>query len=227
MRIRSALARADSAVCSTLMNEHSSRSHLIFTVNVTRRIKNEDGGRQPFSRLCIVDLAGNERDAMRSVGGGLAERELARCEGTDINKSLSALNQCLQSMASAGKGGGGGGPIPSFRDSTLTRLLESSLKGAKIFVIACVSALSTLSGASDQTLRYADQVKAIKTGAEGNAMLLESSLDNHPVKFIHYEVFAQHGKIPRSSDNLCIFLHEASFFQHLIFAAPALSCVLS
>ena len=75
----------------TDMNERSSRSHLVFTVHVVG--VNATRGETTRSRLNLVDLAGSERlSKTNATGERLAEAQ-------HINKSLSALGNCMSALA--------------------------------------------------------------------------------------------------------------------------------
>ena len=70
----------------TKMNEHSSRSHAIFIINVECSEPGQDGEAHIRSgKLNLVDLAGSERQSKT-----MAEGERAK-EGTKINLSLTTL----------------------------------------------------------------------------------------------------------------------------------------
>ena len=99
------------SVGATLMNVDSSRSHSIFAVVV--EIADDTGVRS--GKLNLVDLAGSER---QSKTGSTGERFR---EATRINLSLSALGNVISALVD-----GKSKHIP-YRDSKLTRLLQSSL----------------------------------------------------------------------------------------------------
>ena len=78
------------------------------------------------AKISLVDLAGSERATSTGATGDRLK------EGAAINKSLSALGNCISALAElskagAGKGGKGGGVFVPYRDSTLTWLLKESL----------------------------------------------------------------------------------------------------
>jgi hypothetical protein len=89
------------AVASTNMNAASSRSHAIFTVTFTQTsLMKSSTSDQPISfskvsKLNLIDLAGSEDQ--RSSGSKGARLKEAGC----INKSLSALGNCISQLAAA------------------------------------------------------------------------------------------------------------------------------
>ena len=78
-------------VASTNMNLESSRSHAVFTIILKSRSKEK--GLRSDSCVRLVDLAGSER-AKKS--GATGERLK---EGSNINKSLSALSEVIKALA--------------------------------------------------------------------------------------------------------------------------------
>ena len=61
---------ATRAVGVTNVNAHSSRSHLVFTVNLEQQDDSKHGHRQQtVSKLVLVDLAGSERVAKSEATG--------------------------------------------------------------------------------------------------------------------------------------------------------------
>ena len=85
-------------------------------------------------KLSLIDLAGSERANKTGVvmAGGRATKRLN--EGANINRSLLALANCINALASDR-----GGHVP-YRDSKLTRLLKDSLGGnCRTMMIANVS----------------------------------------------------------------------------------------
>ena len=99
-------------VAATLMNEHSSRSHSVFTITVESSEMKEDGKAHiKVGKLNIVDLAGSERQSKTGATGDRLK------EASKINLSLSTLCHVISSLTD---------PkctyIP-YRDSRLTRIL--------------------------------------------------------------------------------------------------------
>lgn len=79
---------------ATMMNDNSSRSHLIFSILI--ETVNKQTSQRALGKLSFVDLAGSER---ASKAGTSTERLK---EGRAINKSLSALGDVISILASGG-----------------------------------------------------------------------------------------------------------------------------
>jgi kinesin family member C2/C3 len=99
---------------STNYNKHSSRSHLIFTLQV--ECTNNQTKKTTYGKLSFVDLAGSENlkhetDKKRTD------------EGIKVNLSLNALKGVIQSLIKQTK------HIP-YRNNILTQLLADSLGGS-------------------------------------------------------------------------------------------------
>ncbi|QDZ24864.1 kinesin [Chloropicon primus] len=101
----------------TMMNEHSSRSHLVMMISCV----NHNVSKQTSftSKISFIDLAGSERVSKSCVEGERLK------EASYINKSLSALGDVIASLASA-QTRSTASHIP-FRNSKLTYLLSDSL----------------------------------------------------------------------------------------------------
>ena len=144
-------------VGKTKMNDQSSRSHTIFRLQIDRMPKGEAGkgatrSTNTRSMLHLVDLAGAE--SMKKTG---ATGATAR-EGSNINKSLSALVRVIHCLT----GGKEGEYIP-FRDSKLTRLLKTSLGGnTKTAIVCCVTPASGQYDQTASTLRFAQEASKVK-----------------------------------------------------------------
>jgi len=79
-------------------------------------------------------------------------------EGSNINKSLLALGNCINILSDKTKKGS----FVPYRDSKLTRLLKNSLGGNTITImIACISIASTTFDETVNTLKYAKRAKSI------------------------------------------------------------------
>ena len=162
---------------ATLMNQTSSRSHAIFTVDLrqttrcsssssssTANDNDEVEGMTTMSRFTFVDLAGSER--MKKTG---AEGERAR-EGIDINIGLFALGKVINALADDGRLGRGEAMIHvPYRQTKLTRLLKDALGGnSQTLFMACVSPSDTNANETLSTLRYANSARNIKNKPKRN-----------------------------------------------------------
>lgn len=139
------------SIGATAMNDTSSRSHAIFTVNITKT--RLDGEGKTNAKFHLVDLAGSERSKKTQATG------MRFKEGVKINQGLLALGNVISALG----GGSSGGGYISYRDSKLTRLLQDSLGGNSVtLMVACVSPADYNIEETLSTLRYADRAKKIK-----------------------------------------------------------------
>ncbi|XP_067297023.1 kinesin-like protein KIF16B isoform X3 [Pseudorasbora parva] len=146
---------------STGMNDASSRSHAIFTINFTQAKFDAEMPSETVSKIHLVDLAGSERaDATGATGVRLKE-------GGNINKSLVTLGNVISALADLSQEGGNSHlkkkqVFVPYRDSVLTWLLKDSLGGnSKTIMIATVSPADINYGETLSTLRYANRAKNI------------------------------------------------------------------
>ncbi len=145
------------AVAATKMNEGSSRSHSVFSITVT--LKNTSTLLTKVGKLVLVDLAGSEMVKKTNAQGQQLE------EAKTINKSLSALGQVINALASEKQG-----HIP-FRDSKLTRILQDSLGGnSKTVLIVNISASIFDTSETLSTLRFGMRAKGIQTRVTMNQL---------------------------------------------------------
>ncbi|KAF9434738.1 hypothetical protein BGZ76_007519 [Entomortierella beljakovae] len=163
---------------STDYNARSSRSHSIFQIVIESRERtpasssSSTGRKMSFglkspravrvSQLNLIDLAGSEK-ASSDV-----ER---RKEGAYINKSLLTLGTVISKLTDDK-----GTHIP-YRDSKLTRILQSSLSGnARVSVICTISPSFMNVEESHNTLKFAARVKKIVTKARTNQVIDDKAL---------------------------------------------------
>uniref|UniRef100_A0A3Q2PC78 Kinesin-like protein n=1 Tax=Fundulus heteroclitus TaxID=8078 RepID=A0A3Q2PC78_FUNHE len=112
------LGHKNRSVGATNMNEHSSRSHAIFTITIECSEKGVDGNQHVrMGKLHLVDLAGSERQGKTGATGQRLK------EATKINLSLSTLGNVISALVD-----GKSTHVP-YRNSKLTRLLQDSLGG--------------------------------------------------------------------------------------------------
>jgi kinesin family member 5 len=135
-------------VCSTSLNNVSSRSHAVLTLTLTQKLSD---GREIISKLNLVDLAGSE-NVNRSEAQGLN-----LIEAQTINKSLSCLGNVIYALSEKGRN-----HIP-YRDSKLTYLLQDSLGGnARTIIIATINSRADCYSESLNTLKFAGRAIQIK-----------------------------------------------------------------
>ncbi|XP_063040301.1 kinesin-like protein KIF28P [Engraulis encrasicolus] len=144
---------------TTHMNANSSRSHMLIIAQLKQIFSKENITKQ--SNINLVDLAGSER---QRCSGPEADRLK---EGTAINVSLTTLGNVISSLADAALGKKVV-HIP-YRDSVLTKLLQSALGGnSRTVMIATLSPSDICYEESLSTLRYAERAKRIQNKAVVN-----------------------------------------------------------
>jgi centromeric protein E len=170
------------AVGATDMNAGSSRSHTVFRMIIESKPVKKDGdgeedeeeesdvgsgggrgGRRGkkgsmvrVSTLNLVDLAGSESAAKAGTKG------MSMREGACINKSLGALKACIDKLRRGDKHVG-------YRNSKLTRVLQTGLGGTAATALLCLVAPATsYSGESKETLRFAHFASKVVVKARVN-----------------------------------------------------------
>ncbi|KAM4675509.1 kinesin-like protein KIF3A isoform 1-T1 [Discoglossus pictus] len=152
------LGHKNRSVGATNMNEHSSRSHAIFTITIECSEKGADGNiHVRMGKLHLVDLAGSERQGKTGATGQRLK------EATKINLSLSTLGNVISALVD-----GKSTHVP-YRNSKLTRLLQDSLGGnSKTMMCANIGPADYNYDETISTLRYANRAKNIKNKARIN-----------------------------------------------------------
>uniref|UniRef100_A0A4W3KD38 Kinesin-like protein n=1 Tax=Callorhinchus milii TaxID=7868 RepID=A0A4W3KD38_CALMI len=152
------LGNKNRSVGATNMNEHSSRSHAIFTITIECSEKGVDGNMHVrMGKLHLVDLAGSERQGKTGATGQRLK------EATKINLSLSTLGNVISALVD-----GKSTHVP-YRNSKLTRLLQDSLGGnSKTMMCANIGPADYNYDETISTLRYANRAKNIKNKARIN-----------------------------------------------------------
>ncbi|KAK7264249.1 hypothetical protein RJT34_31855 [Clitoria ternatea] len=151
-------------VGSNNFNLFSSRSHTIFTLMIESSANGEDYDGVVFSQLNLIDLAGSESSKTETTG-------LRRKEGSYINKSLLTLGTVIGKLSE-----GKASHVP-FRDSKLTRLLQSSLSGhGHVSLICTVTPASSNMEETHNTLKFASRAKRVEIYASRNKIIDEKSL---------------------------------------------------
>ncbi|KAI8080836.1 P-loop containing nucleoside triphosphate hydrolase protein [Gilbertella persicaria] len=180
---------ANRHISSTDYNLHSSRSHTMFQMIIESRERSSTStqlsshrrtltsvgygvnGMKPkelvkISQLNLIDLAGSEK---------AASNEERRKEGSYINKSLLTLGTVISKLTETSNGKPPA-HIP-FRDSKLTRILQTALTGqAKVAVICAISPSLNSVEESINTLKFASRVKRITIHAKNDAVMNDKAL---------------------------------------------------
>ena len=153
------LGDTNKAITETPMNQASSRSHCIFTMQVERRQQGSDTVRR--AKVNLVDLAGSERVHKMGLDGQTL------MEAKHINLSLHALEQVVVALQEKSQGTGRS-HIP-YRNSTMTMMLKDSLGGnCRTVMIATASPRGDhlLEGIS--TCRFAQRIAMVTNEAVVN-----------------------------------------------------------
>ena len=155
----------------TAANVTSSRSHAVLQITVERQSVPGVSDIQ-VAKLSMIDLAGSERAQNTN------NRGLRLLEGANINKSLLALGNCINALASQNTSNA----FVPYRDSKLTRLLKDSLGGnCRTVMIANISPCHLNYEDSLNTLKYANRAKNIKTRQPLDRNVLK--VDVHVAKY--------------------------------------------
>ncbi|XP_015677540.1 kinesin heavy chain isoform X1 [Protobothrops mucrosquamatus] len=145
-------------VAVTNMNEHSSRSHSIFLINIKQ--ENVETEKKLSGKLYLVDLAGSEKVSKTGAEGSVLD------EAKNINKSLSALGNVISALAEGTKT-----HVP-YRDSKMTRILQDSLGGnCRTTIVICCSPSIFNEAETKSTLMFGQRAKTIKNTVSVNLEL--------------------------------------------------------
>uniref|UniRef100_A0A3B3WH96 Kinesin-like protein n=1 Tax=Poecilia mexicana TaxID=48701 RepID=A0A3B3WH96_9TELE len=144
-------------VAVTNMNEHSSRSHSIFLINIKQ--ENTQTEQKLTGKLYLVDLAGSEKVGKTGAEGTVLD------EAKMINKSLSSLGNVISALAE------GSSYVP-YRDSKMTRILQDSLGGnCRTTMVICCSPSAFNDAETRSTLLFGQRAKTIKNTVSLNVEL--------------------------------------------------------
>jgi len=146
------------SMASTNANEHSSRSHTIFTLYV--QCSNDE--KHISSKISLVDLAGSEKWSSSQLAKLHQDRVK---ESIAINKSLSALGKCVAALSNKNTTG----HVP-YRDSKLTRYLQDSLGGNSrtLFLVTLNQSYRSIEE-TVSTLQFADRAMKVQVYATANS----------------------------------------------------------
>lgn len=163
-----AICEAQRQMGETLMNESSSRSHQILRLTIEsspREIRTKDNSGTLVSSVNFVDLAGSERASQALSAGSRLK------EGSHINRSLLTLGTVIRKLST-----GRTGHVP-YRDSKLTRILQSSLGGnARTAIICTMSPARSYVEQTRNTLLFASCAKEVSTNARVNVIMSDKVL---------------------------------------------------
>ncbi|XP_043251745.1 kinesin-like protein KIF6 [Colletes gigas] len=146
----------------TPMNPHSSRSHCIFTIVVSKK----EFGADHYTRakVHLVDLAGSERVYKSSISG------TTLTEAKYINLSLHYLEQVIVCLGQESVG-----HIP-YRNSCLTSILRDSLGGnCMTTMLATVSVVCANLEETVSTCKFAQRVALIRNDVK---LVVETSMQS-------------------------------------------------
>ncbi|KAL9160997.1 hypothetical protein ABFS82_08G237300 [Erythranthe guttata] len=170
------ICEAQRQIGETSLNEMSSRSHQIIRLTIescSRDFLGRDNASTLTAAVNFVDLAGSER-ASQSLSAGTRLKE-----GCHINRSLLTLGTIIRKLSK-----GRSGHIP-YRDSKLTRILQTSLGGnARTAIICTMSPARTHVEQSRNTLLFACCAKEVTTNAQVNVVMSDKAL----VKYLQREL---------------------------------------
>jgi centromeric protein E len=177
-------------VAATNMNDQSSRSHTMLRILIESRERrsavasgaaagaaaaasrkqSEDGTPVRVSQLNLVDLAGSERVALTGAAGDRLR------EGGHINKSLLTLGNVIEKLADACEKGNVAAHVP-YRDSKLTRILQTALGGnARSAIICTITPAVCHVEETLSTLKFANRAKRIRNQPMVNELLDDKAM---------------------------------------------------
>ncbi|XP_074646224.1 kinesin-like protein KIFC3 [Tubulanus polymorphus] len=144
------VGRMNRVTASTNMNEHSSRSHALLTINVLGT--NKTTGVRTLGKLNLVDLAGSERVSKSGADGARLK------EAQNINKSLSSLGDVIHALKNKQS------HIP-YRNSKLTYLLQDSLGGeSKTLMIVQIAPVEKNVNETLCSLNFGQRARTVELG---------------------------------------------------------------
>ena len=163
------LGEINRKIRQTNKNEMSSRSHIIFIIN----LQNKKTGIKSKIKLC--DLAGSER-----YNSSEEYKKIHINEMCNINKSLSILGNVIHCLSN--KKNNNNIHIP-YKESKLTQILEDSLGGnSTTFLIATISPNEENFDETLNTLKFADRAHEVMTKVTPNKIVIDSKNEQKILK---------------------------------------------
>ncbi|KAK6202951.1 P-loop containing nucleoside triphosphate hydrolase protein [Scheffersomyces amazonensis] len=206
----------------TKLNDFSSRSHTIFTINLFRKQPNSSELFR-ISKMNLVDLAGSENI---NKSGAINQRAK---EAGSINQSLLTLGRVINSLSELNSTTNTStkkdlSHIP-YRESKLTRLLQDSIGGStKTTLIATISPAKINIEETLSTLDYASKAKNIKN-VPINGQDCESIMKRILVKNLSNELIKMGLDLSSTRSKNGIYLNEENY-QEIIETSNSLKSSL-
>lgn len=156
-------------VRSTDLNSVSSRSHTVLQLFVMTEDSDADGLKiVRRSTLSLIDLAGSEKWRPSLSTSGNVDTDAQVKEMTNINTSLHNLGNCIAGLIETDRK-----HIP-YRDSVLTRLLQSTLSGnGKSIIVATIHSDPEFVDETYSTLQFATRASKVKVTLAQNVGISE------------------------------------------------------
>ncbi len=174
-------------VRATGLNDESSRSHLIFAINIKKTdLKPKDPTKKEFQgKLSLCDLAGSEKAERTLMGDNVTpeDKNLMLAEGKAINTSLSALTKVFNTLGQKLKPGEKR-MVATFRDNALTNVMQDSIGGnARTLMFVNTSPSAMNYEETNTTLKYGDLVQNIT----GQVATTDLAMDEYIAKIADLE----------------------------------------
>ncbi|KAJ9537874.1 hypothetical protein OSB04_030607 [Centaurea solstitialis] len=193
-------------VGSNNFNLFSSRSHTIFTLMIESSTRGDEYDGVTFSQLNLIDLAGSESSKAETTGlrrkegsyinkslltlGTVSDHIFTDAAGNFVNTSavgsqpfilllhFASFRHSFQlDLQVIGKLSEGKASHVPYRDSKLTRLLQSSLSGnGHVSLICTITPASSNMEETHNTLKFASRAKRVEIYASRNKIIDEKSL---------------------------------------------------
>ncbi|CAD5168150.1 unnamed protein product [Musa acuminata subsp. malaccensis] len=181
---------AQRQVGETALNNNSSRSHQIIRLTVESTLReNSDCVKSFVASLNFVDLAGSERAGQTHASGARLK------EGCHINRSLLNLTTVIRTLSQGKRGV----HIP-YRNSKITRILQSSLGGnARTAIICTLSPAISHVEQSRNTLFFATCAKEVTNSAQVNVVVSDKQM----VKQLQKEVARLEAELRTPETSAC------------------------
>ncbi|XP_064982622.1 kinesin-like protein KIN-7A isoform X2 [Musa acuminata AAA Group] len=181
---------AQRQVGETALNDNSSRSHQIIRLTVESTLReNSDCVKSFVASLNFVDLAGSERAGQTHASGARLK------EGCHINRSLLNLTTVIRTLSQGKRGV----HIP-YRNSKITRILQSSLGGnARTAIICTLSPAISHVEQSRNTLFFATCAKEVTNSAQVNVVVSDKQM----VKQLQKEVARLEAELRTPETSAC------------------------